>query len=158
MLDAETKYSPLEKWALALVVATRKLRPYFQAFPVVVVTDQSLRQTLHKPEASGQLVKQAIELSEFDISYKPRAVIKAQTMADFVAEFIEPNMDPNHTDITTSSNEGQGWQVTVDGSSGEQGARAGVVLESPDGENVFYVVRLKFKATNNQAEYEALIA
>lgn len=61
----------MEKWALALVVAARKLRPYFQAFPVVVVTDQPLRQMLHKSEASGQLVKQTIKLSEFDISYKP---------------------------------------------------------------------------------------
>lgn len=48
--------------------------------------------------------------------------------------------------------------MTVDGSSDKQGARAGVVLESPDGEKVFYAVRLKFRATNNHAEYKALIA
>lgn len=46
----------------------------------------------------------------------------------------------------------------MDGSSGEQGTGAGVILESPEGEKVSYAVRLKFKATNNQAEYEALIA
>lgn len=57
LLDAETKYPPLEKWALALVVAAQKLRPYFHTFPVVAVTNQLLRQTLHKPEASGKLVK-----------------------------------------------------------------------------------------------------
>ena len=53
LLDVETRYPPLEKWALALVVAARKLKPYFQAFPVSIITNQSLRQTLHKPDASG---------------------------------------------------------------------------------------------------------
>lgn len=48
--------------------------------------------------------------------------------------------------------------MIVDGSLGKHGAGAGMVLESPDGEEIFYVVRLEFKATNNQAEYEALIA
>ena len=71
LLDAETRYPPLEKWALALMVAARKLRPYFQAFPVSVITNQPLRQTLYKPDASSRLVKWAIELSEFDISFKP---------------------------------------------------------------------------------------
>lgn len=42
LLDAEARYSTLEKWALALVVAAQKLRPYFQAFPIVEVIDQLL--------------------------------------------------------------------------------------------------------------------
>ena len=48
--------------------------------------------------------------------------------------------------------------MPVDGSSGEQGSRAGIVLVGPEGDEISYVVRLKFTATNNQAEYEALIA
>ena len=71
LLDTETRYPQLEKWALALVVVARKLRPYFQAFPVSIITNQPLWQTLHNPDASGRLVKWAIELSEFDINYKP---------------------------------------------------------------------------------------
>lgn len=77
LLDPETRYPKMEKWALALVVAARKLRQYFQAFPIVVVTNQPLRQMLHKPKASGRLVKWAIELSEFNISDRPQATIKA---------------------------------------------------------------------------------
>lgn len=119
LLDAKTRYPMLEKWALASVVATQKLRPYFQAFPVVVVTNQLLKQTLHKPEALGRLVKWAIELSEFDINYKLQAAIKAQTMAVFVVEFAEPHVEPNHTDTAIGSNRGQVWQVIVDGSLGE---------------------------------------
>ena len=92
LLDAETRYPPLEKWVLALVVAARKLRPYLQAFPISVITNQPLRQVLHKPDAYGWLVKWTIELSKFDIDYKPRAAIKAQAVADFVAEFAEPEV------------------------------------------------------------------
>lgn len=78
----------LEKWALALVRAARKLLLYFQAYPMVGVTDQPLRQALQKPKASDRLVKWLVELSEFEISYKPRAAIKALALADFVAECI----------------------------------------------------------------------
>ncbi|XP_024039511.1 uncharacterized protein LOC112098123 [Citrus clementina] len=158
LLDAETRYPPLEKWALALVVAARKLRPYFQAFPISVITDQPLRQTLHKPDTSGRLVKWAVELSEFDIDYKPRAAIKAQAMADFVAEFTEPETCLGQQDAVIGNDETQVWQMSVDGSSGERGSGAGIVLEGPEGEEISYAVKLEFATTNNQAEYEALIA
>lgn len=52
----------------ALIITTRKLRPYFHAYPIVVIIDQPFRQTLRKPEASECLVKWSVELSEFDIS------------------------------------------------------------------------------------------
>ncbi|KAH9792469.1 hypothetical protein KPL71_004135 [Citrus sinensis] len=158
LLDAETRYPPLEKLALALVVATRKLRPYFQAFPVSVITNQPLRQTLRKLDAYGRLVKWAIELSEFDINYKLRAAIKAQAIADFVAEFIEPEVGFDQLSAATVNDEDRAWRLSVDGSSGEQGARAGIVLEGPEGDEISYAIRLEFTATNNQAEYETLIA
>ena len=63
LTGAETRYPKLEKLAYALVVASRKLRPYFQAHTIRVLTDQPLRQVLHKPEASGRLLKWSIELS-----------------------------------------------------------------------------------------------
>lgn len=74
---------------------------------MVIVTDQSVRQTLHKLETFGRLVKWAIELSEFDISYQCQIAIKVQAMVDFVAEFTEPNVDPIHTNIDANNNMGQ---------------------------------------------------
>ena len=52
LLDAEMRYPMIEKMALALVIFTRKLRPYFQAYTIVVLTNQPLRQVMEKPEAS----------------------------------------------------------------------------------------------------------
>ena len=101
------------------MVVARKLRLYFQAFPISVITNQPLRQTLHKPNASGRLVKWAIELSEFDISYKPRAAIKVQAMADFMAEFTEPELSLDEMDMTIVNDEDRVWQMSVDGSSKE---------------------------------------
>ena len=72
LTDAETRYSHLERAALALRTASRKLRPYFQAHPVVVLTDQPLRGTIYKPDLSGRMARWAMELSEYGIQYKPR--------------------------------------------------------------------------------------
>lgn len=80
-LDAETRYSHLEKLALALMVAARKLQPYFQAHPVVVVTPFLIKLVLHKHEVSGRLVKWAVELGEYDIIFRPATAIKSQALA-----------------------------------------------------------------------------
>ncbi|CAL9031394.1 unnamed protein product, partial [Prunus brigantina] len=74
--DAEARYPDIEKLAFALVVSARRLRPYFQAHTIHVLTNHPLRQVLQKPETSGRLVKWAIELGEFDIHYKPRPATK----------------------------------------------------------------------------------
>ena len=77
----------MEKLAFALVMAARKLKPYFQAHTVIVLTDKPLRRAMSSPEAASRLTLWAIELSEFDIQYRPRTAIKGQIVAKFIAEF-----------------------------------------------------------------------
>ena len=86
----EARYPPIEKITFALIVASRKLRPYFQANPIIVMTDQPIRKVMNKPEAAGRMVQWAIELSQFNVEYRPRTAIKAQALADFIAEFTTP--------------------------------------------------------------------
>ena len=74
---AEARYPPIEKITFAQIVASRKLRPYFQANPIIVMTDQPIRKAMNKPEAAGRMVQWAIELSQFDVEYRPRTAIKA---------------------------------------------------------------------------------
>ena len=60
----------MEKLAFALVTTARKLKPYFQAHIIIVLTDQPLRRAMSNLEAAGRMALWAIELSEFDIQYR----------------------------------------------------------------------------------------
>ena len=69
LANAETRYSKIEQTALALRSAAQKLYPYFQAHPVVILTDHPLRNILHKSDLTGRMLQWAIELSEYGIEY-----------------------------------------------------------------------------------------
>ena len=79
----------MEKLAFTLVTATRKLKPYFQAHTIIVLTDQPLKRAMSSPEAVGRIALWAIELSEFDIQYRLRTAIKGQVVADFIAKYTQ---------------------------------------------------------------------
>ncbi|XP_071906201.1 uncharacterized protein [Coffea arabica] len=102
---AEARYSAVERYVLALVHAARKLRTYFQAHPVVVMTDQPLKQILSKPESSDRLVKWAVKLSEYDLGYQPRTAIKAHALTDFIADGVSFGSTEVETDQTRPDGE-----------------------------------------------------
>ncbi|XP_065618573.1 uncharacterized protein LOC136062862 [Quercus suber] len=109
--------------------ASRKLRHYFQAHIINVMTDHLLRKAMNKLEAAGQLIQLAIELCEFDISHDDLDGIE---------------------DVKT-------WVIHVDGSSTLHTKGIGVVLQSLEEDELKYKVRLQYPATNNEVEYEALL-
>ena len=151
---AEERYPRMEKLILALVTAARKLRPYFQAHTIEVPTKYPMKQVLHKPEVSGRLMKWAIELSEFDIRYMPKTAVKGQVLADFVMEFTSTE----HNENTRTMIDLPIWKLSVDGASNAQGSGAGLILTSPEGIDIEYALRFGFQASNNEAEYKAVIA
>ncbi|XP_074377391.1 uncharacterized protein LOC141718919 [Apium graveolens] len=159
--DAETRYPRLEKFVFALVTTSRKLRHYFQGREIKAVTNQPLRKIIHKPDVSGRLVNWAVELSQFNLSFIPRTSIKAQALADFIIECNFPEEEPEPMDMDqepekdTSSG---AWTLKVDGSSTSERSGAGLILKSPEGFTIQTAISFGFPATNNQAEYEALIA
>ncbi|GAV61380.1 RVT_3 domain-containing protein [Cephalotus follicularis] len=152
--DAEGRYSEVENFAYALIIAERKLRPYFQAHTIKVLTDKPLRQVLAKPDISGRLVKRSVELSEYDVKYEARSDIKSQVLANFVGY----NTPTECMEEDSSENEKGLWNLSVDGSSCISENEAGLVLTSPDGSTLEYALRFGFKETNNEAKWEALIA
>ena len=139
---------------LALVTTARKLRPYFQAHTIEVPTEHPMKQILHKPEASERMIKWAIELSEFDIRYKPRTAIKGQVLVNFIIEFTPVELNGS----TLLMPDLPIWKLSVDGAANAQGSGAGLILTSPDRIDVEYALRFGFQASNNEAEYEAIIA
>nr|XP_027082130.1 uncharacterized protein LOC113704425 [Coffea arabica] len=152
----ETRYMPAEKLVLALVHAARKLRPYFQTHSIVVLTDQPLRQILTKPEVSGRMTKWAVELAEHDIGYQPCTAIKAQALADFLAEGA--SLSPTETSsLPEEAEPEEPWVLLVDGISSKEGSGAGLLLTSPTGEELTYAFRFDFPTSNNEAEYETLL-
>ena len=84
---AEERYPRMEKLAFALVTAARKLKPYFQAHTIIVLTDQPLKKAMSSLEATERMALLAIELSEFDVQYLPRTSVKGKIVADFIAEY-----------------------------------------------------------------------
>ena len=135
--------------ALALRVATKKLCSYFQAHPIVLLTNLPFRSTIHKPDLFGRMARWVIELSEFGIQYKSRLAKKGQVLADFLVEIPQPRMNPGSL---------VWWTLNVDGASRQIEASIGLQLKSPTGEKIEQVVRLGLNASNNESEYEAILA
>jgi ribonuclease HI len=148
---AEERYPQIEKLAFTLVMASRKLQPYFQAHTIRVLTEYPLRKVMQKLDLSGRLANWAIKLGQFDLEFVPRNAIKGQALADFLAEFT------NLPEVEELEMERK-WIIYVDGSSTRKNGGAGIVLVTPEGEELNGSLRLEFKTTNNEAEYEAVIA
>ena len=86
LLDAETRYSMIEKLVLALVNAKNNLRQFFESHPIIVYMDHPTMQILAKPDFSGRLRKWVIELGVYDITYFQWTVKKGHVLADFFVE------------------------------------------------------------------------
>ena len=151
---AKERYPRMEKLILALVTAARKLNPYFQAHTIEVLIEYPMKQVLHKLETSGRLMKWVLELSKFDIRYKPKTAIKGQALADFIMEFTPAEL----AEDTRATPDLPIWKLFVDGAANAQGSSAELILTSVEGIDIEYALRFGFQASNNEAEYEAVIA
>ncbi|XP_070020037.1 uncharacterized protein LOC142180828 [Nicotiana tabacum] len=142
---------------MALIVASLKLRPYFQYHLIAIVTTFPLRNVLHKPEFSGRLAKWEAEVSEFDIEYKLRTKIKSQVLADFVTNFSPELMHlaGKEAELVSGTTLGVGTLFT-DGASNVKGSGLRIVLITPSSETLRQAIR-KLPSTNNKVEYEALV-
>jgi hypothetical protein len=112
-----------------------------------VVTSFSLGDILHNREANGRIAKWALELMSLDLSFKPRTSNKSQALADFVAKWTECQED-------TPTEKMEYWTMQFVGTKRLSGTGAGVVLISPNGERLSYVLWIHFSASHNVAEYE----
>ncbi|GKE24210.1 reverse transcriptase domain-containing protein [Tanacetum coccineum] len=134
-------------------------KPIYLAHTICVVTDQPIRQVLLKPENSRRIAKWAIELGEHEILYKPRSAVKGHILVDFLTE--SPTItDPQEKSIEDKpgKNTSPAWTLFTDGAASLEGSDVGIILIDPNGQEVIYALRFNFKTSNDEVEYEALVA
>nr|GEW83692.1 reverse transcriptase domain-containing protein [Tanacetum cinerariifolium] len=154
LLGPELNYSPMEKLVLSLFFAAKRLRRYFQAHPITVITDQPIKQVMTRPDVAGRLQKRSIMLGEHNITYRPRTSVKGQILADFLIEMPGDVSQAASAAVTQE----EPWTLFTDGSSCVDGSGAGVILTNPEGVEFTYALRFQFAASINEAKYEALVA
>jgi ribonuclease HI len=145
----------LEKISYAVVMASRKLRHYFETFKVRVTSDRGLGELFRNPEASVRIAKWTAELSGYHITFEPRTTIKSQVLADFIVDWTGPITQQDEPTEKV-------WAIHCDGAWCHAGAGVAAVITSPTGVKHRYAARLSFaldsdRCTNNVAEYEAII-
>nr|ABA93562.1 transposon protein, putative, unclassified [Oryza sativa Japonica Group] len=135
-----------------LIMISRKLRHYFQAHRVTVVSSFPLGEVMINKDIIGRITKWVVELSQFDVHFVPRTTFRSQVLADFVADWTMPD---NRSESQTDN---EIWTMAFDGALNSQGVGAGFILTSPSGDQFKHAIHLNFRATNNTAEYEELLA
>jgi hypothetical protein len=133
-----------------VLITSRKLRHYLQEYSTTIVTNYPLGDILRNQDDTGRISKWAVELGALTIDFKPRTAIKSQALVDFMAEWQE-------NQLPTPTERPEHWVMYFDGSLKLKGASAGVLLISPKGKQLKYVLQIFWKVLNNEAGYEALL-
>ncbi|XP_059277863.1 uncharacterized protein LOC132032067 [Lycium ferocissimum] len=162
MTPNELNYTPIEKLCLALVFSIQKLKHYFQVHSVNLISIANpIKFLMSKPVLSDQLARWYLQFQQFEITYIPQKAVKGQALADFLADHPIPD-DWELTDELPDEDamvvEIQSpWKMYFDGAAQRDGAGAGVVFVTPQGEVLPYSFTLTQRCSNNVAEYQALI-
>jgi hypothetical protein len=148
--ETKIRYPQIQKLLYMVILTRRKLRHYFESNPVTAVSSFPLGEIIQCREASGRIAKWAVEIMGEIISFAPRKAIKSQVLANFVVEWVD-------TQLPAAPIQPELWTMFFDGSLMKTGAGAGLLFISPLGKHLRYMLRLHFTASNNVAEYEALV-
>lgn len=141
--DLKAGHLNTEQFILALVMVARKLKPYFYAHTIQVLTRKLMWLILSKQYALGRLVKCFIELSKFDLKYQLRVALKALALADFVVEQIEEPWEKIYNKEIEQMTE---RKIFVNGSSNEKENKVALILLRPEEQIIEYTLRFQFLA------------
>ncbi|XP_020238928.1 uncharacterized protein LOC109817973 [Cajanus cajan] len=151
LVEAEIRYTPLEKLCLSLYYACTKLKHYIKPYDVFVFCRNNvIKYMLSKPILHSRVGKWALALTEYSLTFVPLKATKGQVIADFLVDHSNLNEQVNY--LTTKS-----WELFFDGSKHELGAGIGLLIISPGGIPTKFLLRTKSECSNNETEYEALI-
>jgi hypothetical protein len=153
LLDAETRYTFIEKLSLSLYHTCTKLRHYLlRSTCIVACQTDIIKYMLHKPILSGRVGKW-YALVEYDLHCEPLSSMKGQIFADFiVGHRVDKQLDLNVCCVAFTPR-----KLHFDGSACKDGRGIGVVIISPNGAVFEALNRWDHDCTNNQTEYDALL-
>ncbi|XP_027343131.1 uncharacterized protein LOC113855699 [Abrus precatorius] len=152
LIGAESRYSPIEKLCLCLYFSCEKLKYYIRPFDVHVYSHHDIiKYFLSKLILHGRVGKWALALTEYSLIYKPLKSVKGQVVADFVVDHSIPIKEIDFLSLKS-------WKLYFDGSSHRNGIRIGILIISPDEIPTKLLFEIKTACSNNEAEYEALLA
>ncbi|XP_049394584.1 uncharacterized protein LOC125858841 [Solanum stenotomum] len=162
MTPNELNYSPIERLCLALVFSIQKMKHYFQAHVVRLISRANpIKFVMLKPVLSDRLARWYLQFQQFEIVYIPQKVVKGQALANFLADHLIPN-DWELTDELPDEDAMlvevlPPWKMYFDEATHSGGAGAGVVFITSQEEILPFSFSLKQCCFNNVAEYQALI-
>jgi hypothetical protein len=137
LTTSKCNMTELEKISYAVVMASRKLRHYFEAFKVRVTSDRGLGELFRNPEASVRIAKWAAKLFGYHITFEPRTTIKSQVLTDFIVDWTGPAWQQAESPEKV-------WTIHYDGAWCHAGAGAAAIITSPTGVKHRYAACLRF--------------
>lgn len=147
LIEPEVRCQKLEKLVFAMTIVCRKMRWYFLVHIIIVWMNLPLKQVFHPPDLARRLTKWSIEFCEFDISFDGRKALKSRNFTNFIAKMTPDTLKPNYI-----------WVVFMDISFNSRGIRAIIILDDEDRLVIGVSLYLKFLTTNNQVDYEVVLA
>jgi len=166
--DCEVRYSAIEKTCCAVAWVAQRLRHYLQSHTTWLISKMDpIKYIFEKPYLSSRIARWQALLSQYDIVYMSQKAIKGSVIADMLADQPIDNYEPASLDFPDEdilamlredgdkNIDDEMWIMRFDGASNSIGKGIGAILISPDGKHYPVAAKLKFKCTNNIAEYEA---
>ncbi|XP_026416678.1 uncharacterized protein LOC113312134 [Papaver somniferum] len=176
LTGAEAQYKKIDKISLALLHASRRLKPYFQVTQIVVYPEYPLKRILERADDSNRLAIWSNFLGAYEIKYETKTAEKGHPLATLLVDFPVDHIETvatedeelfKHIESATDQTGGGStmdvdtpeplWTIFTDESLNVGGAGVGCVILTPEGSRIEKATRLGFQASNNDVEYEALI-
>lgn len=142
---SKKNYPHYQKMTDGVFMSAKKLKHYFEEHRMTVVCAPPISEIIGNKDASGRITKWAIELAPYVPHYERRDAIKSQALADFPVDWVEMQYEPPKPNSNC-------WKMHFDGSKLKEGLGTGIVLTSPKGDQLKYVLQIHFRASNNFAE------
>ena len=160
--DAETRYPRIERACLVVIYASQRLKRYFSAHQILLVTkSHPIKALLHQPLLMGKIAQWLVMLSQYDIGLRTPKAVKSQAIADLLAQFLgteEGSLSEEIPgEVAMTEFPGKKWIMRFDGSTTTTLNGLGVVLSCEDGDTMPLSFKLGFSCSNNAADYEAYL-